>query len=181
MYKALHEGPWFVTGKFLSVRHWEPNFIPKEATQTHVAIWTRLPQLPIEFYDNCILERIGKHLGTLLKIDTCTSAVLRGVYARIFIQVPLDEPIKKLVIIEAHKQKVVYEGEGVLCTACGRIGHTHISFPNHTIKLSIHSQEPSKSLPSTSKEVDSAEEWHTVKFSKKKQIHRGKKNTKEER
>ncbi|KAM3381618.1 hypothetical protein P3S68_007191 [Capsicum galapagoense] len=51
MQKALHGGPWFVIGSFLSVRHWEPNFIPEEATQSHTAIWIRLPRLPTEFYD----------------------------------------------------------------------------------------------------------------------------------
>ncbi|KAK6775616.1 hypothetical protein RDI58_026617 [Solanum bulbocastanum] len=28
MHKILHEGPWFVTGNFLSVKKWEPNFVP---------------------------------------------------------------------------------------------------------------------------------------------------------
>lgn len=57
--KALHEGPWFITKNFLSMRQWEPNFVPKEATQTHTAIWLRLPQLLTEFYDQRVLEMIG--------------------------------------------------------------------------------------------------------------------------
>lgn len=28
MIKALHGGPWFLTGTFLSVRQWKPNFMP---------------------------------------------------------------------------------------------------------------------------------------------------------
>ncbi|KAG5605157.1 hypothetical protein H5410_026649 [Solanum commersonii] len=26
--KVLHEGPWFVIGNFLTVKRWEPNFVP---------------------------------------------------------------------------------------------------------------------------------------------------------
>lgn len=111
MQKALHSGSWFVTRSFLSVRHWEPNFILEEATQSHTAIWIRLPHFPTEFYDKKILERIGNKLGTLLKIDTCTSTTLRGRYARIYIQVPLDEPVKTFVNVDTHRQSMIYEGE----------------------------------------------------------------------
>ncbi|KAF3653645.1 hypothetical protein FXO37_16861 [Capsicum annuum] len=117
-------------GKFLSVRKWEPNFVPEEATQTHSAIWTRLPQLPTELYDRNILERIGNHFGTQLWIDVCTSATLRGRYARIYIQAPLHEPVKKFVMVGTHKQSMVYEGEGILYTGCGRLGHTSTNCPN---------------------------------------------------
>lgn len=58
MLKALHGGPWFLTYSFLSVKHWEPNFVLEEATKTLTAIWIRLPQLRIEFYDRGILERL---------------------------------------------------------------------------------------------------------------------------
>lgn len=57
--KALHEGQWFIAGSFLSVRIWEPNFIPIEAKLQTTVIWLSLPQLPTEFYDKIILERIG--------------------------------------------------------------------------------------------------------------------------
>ncbi|KAF3616353.1 hypothetical protein FXO38_34590 [Capsicum annuum] len=69
-----------------------------------------LPQLPTEFYDQEILERIGSKLGVLLKIDICTSSTFRGRYARICIQVPLDVPLKTQVSIGSHKQRVVYKG-----------------------------------------------------------------------
>ncbi|KAH0716625.1 hypothetical protein KY290_012901 [Solanum tuberosum] len=86
MNKALHEGPWFVTGSFLLVRSWEPNFVPDDCLEYHTTIWTRLPQLPMDFYDREVRERIGRKLGRLLKIDSCTSATLRGRYARICLQ-----------------------------------------------------------------------------------------------
>ncbi|XP_019232333.1 PREDICTED: uncharacterized protein LOC109213040 [Nicotiana attenuata] len=63
MAKALHLGPWFVSGNLLSLRKWEPNFVPQEATLSTIAIWICLPQLPKEFYDKEILEKVGRKLG----------------------------------------------------------------------------------------------------------------------
>lgn len=62
MSNALHEGPWFLAGNFLKLRRWEPNFIPEAAIVTHTAIWIRLPQLPIEFYDRNIFKKLVKNL-----------------------------------------------------------------------------------------------------------------------
>lgn len=69
----------------------------------------RLPQLT-EFYDKNILERVGEKQGAQLKIDTCTLATLRGRYARICIQVPLDTPVKNSFNTGDHVQEVVCEG-----------------------------------------------------------------------
>ncbi|KAM3378843.1 hypothetical protein P3S68_011256 [Capsicum galapagoense] len=152
---ALHGGPWFITGDFFSVRHWEPNFTPEKAKTTHTAIWVRLPHLPIEFYDKSILERIGHKLGTLLKIDTCTSAALRGRYARICIQVSLDTPVKTHVIIENHRQKVVYGGEGVLCIGCGKLWHTHKNCP--TQATTPHNKQDNDDASTSSSAVPHSE------------------------
>lgn len=75
--KLLHEGPWFV----VSVRKWVSNLVPQAAIITHIVIWARLPNLPTEFYDRQILKRVGEKLGTVPKLDACTSATLRGRYA----------------------------------------------------------------------------------------------------
>lgn len=64
-------------------------------------------------------------LGTLLKIYVCTSATLRGLYARICIQVATDKPIKKEVTIRTYQQKIIYEGECILCTNRGKVGQTY--------------------------------------------------------
>lgn len=63
-------------------------------------------------------------LGTLLKIDACTSTTLRGRYARICVQVLVDTPLRSEVRIRTHKQKIIYEGDGILCMKCGKIDHT---------------------------------------------------------
>ncbi|KAF3613624.1 hypothetical protein FXO38_36134 [Capsicum annuum] len=125
MERVLNEGPRFITRNFLTIQKWEPSFIPKEVSLTHSAIWAWLPQLPTEFYDQQILEKIDGKLGTLLKIDTCTSTTLREKYVHICVQVPLEHPLKTHVTIGTHRQMVIYEGETILCTNCSMLGHTY--------------------------------------------------------
>lgn len=92
----------------LSCQRWEPNFVASEAKQSLTAIWLRLPNLPIEFYDGSILQKIGNSMGRLLKIDACTSATLRGRYARLCVELPMDQPVAKFIYIEDHKQQIEY-------------------------------------------------------------------------
>ncbi|KAK6791468.1 hypothetical protein RDI58_010549 [Solanum bulbocastanum] len=50
MNNALHNGPWFINGLFLSIKRWQPNFVASSAKETYSAIWLRLPELPTEYY-----------------------------------------------------------------------------------------------------------------------------------
>lgn len=89
-------------GSYLSVRIWEPNFVLKELQIQTTTIWIQISQLPTEFYDKEILEKM-REIGKLLKNDACTSATLRGRYARIYVQVPLDKPLMITINIGNHQ------------------------------------------------------------------------------
>ncbi|PHU19837.1 hypothetical protein BC332_10988 [Capsicum chinense] len=163
--KILHEGPWFVAGSYVSTRKWKPSFVPHLSKITSTMIWLRLPFLPTEFYDKLILEKIGKQIGCLLKIDTCTSATLRGRYARICVQIPMDTPVYTSIYIGNHSQPIYYEGEAILCTGCGRLGHVvrHCDFKT----LENHQETPTKTSEQEATKVAQGEEWQTVPFRKK--------------
>lgn len=47
----------------------------------------------------------------------------RGRYAKFCVQVDLEQPLTKQVVIGKHYQQVLYEGLSSLCFSCGRIGH----------------------------------------------------------
>ncbi|XP_075109000.1 uncharacterized protein LOC142180812 [Nicotiana tabacum] len=99
MTKILHNGHWFINGFFLSVLKWVPNFVAKEAHQSYTVVWVRLPELPTKLYDGIILSIIGNCIGKLLKVDTCASATLRGRYARLFVELPLKQPVQNYLLI----------------------------------------------------------------------------------
>ena len=63
---VLKGGPWFIGEHFLSIRIWEPNFRPSTANLSSVALWIRLPELPIEYYDKAVLRDIGSAIGPVL-------------------------------------------------------------------------------------------------------------------
>ncbi|XP_075099533.1 uncharacterized protein LOC142176302 [Nicotiana tabacum] len=124
MDKVIHLGPWFINGHFLSISKWKSNFVARNEKLTTSAVWVRLPQLPTEFYDGKILAKIGNAIGRLLKIDTCTSTTLRGRYARICVEIPLEIPVQSFLFVGDLKQDILYEEEDFLCKNCGRFGHT---------------------------------------------------------
>ncbi|KAL0016314.1 hypothetical protein SO802_003383 [Lithocarpus litseifolius] len=121
--KVLKGGPWFVGGHYLSIRRWEPNFDAKTTKLSAVAVWIRLPGLPIEYYEPSVLKDIGLAIGPVLRIDTQIAMEARGRFARLCVQVNFDKPIIKLIKIGGVRQPVQYEGINALCFSCGHVGH----------------------------------------------------------
>lgn len=94
---ALREGSWFVGGHYLSIRCWEPNFKSSKANLSSVAIWIRLPELPIEYYDPSALKEIGEAFSPVLRVNAHTATESRGRFAWLCVQVNFNEPIVKLL------------------------------------------------------------------------------------
>ncbi|KAK4726660.1 hypothetical protein R3W88_031577 [Solanum pinnatisectum] len=110
---------WF----FLTLKRCHPNFVTSKAKKNVSAIWVRLSELPTEFYNQGILTLIENKLGRLVKMDMCTSSILRGLYAHICVEVPIGIIVKEHIRIGQHKQPLIYEGSNILCTNCGVLSH----------------------------------------------------------
>ena len=120
---VLKGGPWFIGEYFLSLRPWVPNFRASEAAVSSVAVWIRLPELPVEYYQKDSLMLIGRGLGPVLRVDFNTASGTRGRFARLCIQLDLNNPLKKTIRVGKTKVAIIYEGIGLLCFHCGKIGH----------------------------------------------------------
>ena len=127
--KVLRNGPWFIGGHFLSIRSWEPNFKPSTTNVSSIAVWIRLNELPIEYYEVEVLKQIRNSVGKALRIDTHIAVEARGCFARLCIQVDLEKPLVTNILIEGIHQPVNYEGIHSLCFSCGRIGHRKEACP----------------------------------------------------
>ena len=115
----LRNGPWFIGGNFLSLRPWEPDFKPSEANISLVAVWVRLNELPIEYYNVEALQIIGNAVGRVLRIDTHTVNEYRGRFARLCIQIDVEKPLVTALLINGKEQPISYEGIQQVCFSCG--------------------------------------------------------------
>ena len=91
--RVLRGSPWFIGEHFLAIKPWEPYFKASKAKLTLVAVWVRLPELPIEFYDASVLKEIGSVIGPVLRVNSYTASETRGGYARLCVQLDLEKPL----------------------------------------------------------------------------------------
>ncbi|GKV52341.1 hypothetical protein SLEP1_g58930 [Rubroshorea leprosula] len=95
--KVINGGPWFVGTNYLTIRPWEPNFKPENATFSHIVVWAQLPGLSAEYYDTISLQHIGNEIGTLLRVDAHTAHHTCGQYAHVCVRIDLNKPLVKLL------------------------------------------------------------------------------------
>lgn len=101
--RALTGGPWMIANHYLTLRKWHPDFRPSLATVTQTAVWIRLPELPIEYFDSEVLLQIGKTIGKPIQIDTVIELATRGRFAKICVQIDLSAPLIPWIIIGKHR------------------------------------------------------------------------------
>ena len=147
---VLRKGLWFIGDHFLSIRPWEPDFKPALASVSSIAVWVRLNEVPIEYYNAKALQIIGNAIGKVLRVDTFTASETRGRFARICVQVDVEKPLATATMIGRLEQQICYEGIHIMCFGCGRIGHRKEQCP-HIIR-----QEPPVSEAGEKKSGDTA-------------------------
>ncbi|XP_050241177.1 uncharacterized protein LOC126690089 [Quercus robur] len=145
---------------------WEPEFKASTATLSLVAVWIRLPELPIEFYEPSALLKIGRAIGPILRIDSHTANRERGRFARLCVQVNLDKLLVRKLYLGKLAQCVFYEGINTLCFSCGRIGHKIETCP-YTVREQPKEQSMDRSDGQT--EMQSAQGANGLKEKEKSQ------------
>lgn len=111
---------------------------------------------------------MGSTIGRLLKIDACTSAALRGRYARLCVELPLDKLVKPFVIIGSHKQQILYEGDDLLSKNCGHLGHPSRQYNRWEDKPSQGKPSISPTPQQNTVQNEENNGWKTVSFGKGK-------------
>ncbi|PNX62864.1 hypothetical protein L195_g053212, partial [Trifolium pratense] len=121
--KVVSEGPWMISDHYLAVSHWSPDFISPEAKVERTLVWIRFPGLNLVYYDESFLLAMAAAVGKPIKVDTTTLNVERGRFARICIEIDLNEPVVGKVWLNGYWYKVEYEGLHIICSTCRRYGH----------------------------------------------------------
>lgn len=124
---AKYGGPWMIMEHYLIVKEWRPNFDPNTDTTEKVLVWVRLPDLPIEYYDQSFLFTVGRKIGEPIRIDSATSLISRGKFARMCIEVDITKPLLAKFWLRRRIRRIEYEGIHLVCFKCGVYGHSHDS------------------------------------------------------
>lgn len=131
---ALFEGPWLVADYYLIVQRWVPMFLQNAEISKRVAVWVRIPRLPLELYNARFLWRIGSSLGNMLKIDRLTSIHSQGQFTTC-VEVDLEKPLVPFIVIRGHKLFLEYEGLHSICFNYGRYSHKKDNCPEKIIVI----------------------------------------------
>jgi len=132
---ALYNGHWMIAGHYLIVRTWHPNFNPYEAKIDKVAIWVRLPDLAMKYYDTSVSWIIRNKIGKTLKVDIATLISIRGNYIRIYVEVNLTKPLLAKFKLQRRVRRIMYEGLHLICFHYGQYGHKQKTCPYSKMKV----------------------------------------------
>ncbi|KAL4307431.1 hypothetical protein AHAS_Ahas16G0277600 [Arachis hypogaea] len=120
---ALFKGPWMIIDHYLLIQRWRLLFVPQEVNIQKVVVWIQIPNLSAELYNKYFLWKVGKALGTMLKVDELTSIHSRGKFARICMEIDLNKKLIPYISALGKDFKLEYEGLHQICFKCGRYGH----------------------------------------------------------
>ncbi|XP_019178353.1 PREDICTED: uncharacterized protein LOC109173568 [Ipomoea nil] len=120
---AMYGGPWLVLDHYLVVQRWEPNFDPRNKKTKKLLVWIRFPTMPIEYFEEEFLMRLGKGLGKPVKIDLTTGLVAKGKFARICVEIDISQPLMPKYVLDEKEWLIEYEGFHLVCFECGTYGH----------------------------------------------------------
>ncbi|XP_048596345.1 uncharacterized protein LOC125578102 [Brassica napus] len=166
---ALSGGPWRAFGSCLMVQAWTPDFDPLRDEIVTTPVWVRLSHIPVNFYHKAILMGIAKGLGRPIKVDLTTLKFERARFARIYVEVNLNKPLKGTVMINGERYWVSYEGISTICSTCGMYGHLAHACPKKTAARVLATvSNPDTSLPETTEDMRMETEFTKVRSSRKK-------------
>lgn len=70
--KEVDARPWVISKFFFFMHPWEPNFNVEKFKFTTVRVWVRLPELPLEYFEEKTLSWLTLSIGKFIKADECT-------------------------------------------------------------------------------------------------------------
>lgn len=93
------------------------------------AVWVKFYNLPLQFFNESALIRMGSPLSTVLHIFPNTVNLSQHIDARMCIEIDVSKPLLTSFFMGTSKEDngtvfLEYEGNNTYCTNCGLLGHT---------------------------------------------------------
>ncbi|CAN1192178.1 hypothetical protein LINPERHAP1_LOCUS4943 [Linum perenne] len=127
-----------------------------------ILTWVRLPKLPIHYFNQVTVTRIGNYIGKTVKLDLATSEGARGHYARVCVEVDILKPLLGKYMIDNRTFFIEYESLENICITCGHYGHKVDSCLTVNANPPTQSQLEVEVLSDTSIPDGDAGEWMIV-------------------
>nr|KYP69589.1 hypothetical protein KK1_008786 [Cajanus cajan] len=121
--RVMHGGPWMLFDHYLIVRPWSPEFVASATKVDSTLVRIRFLGLGVMFYDESVLLTIASAIGKPVKVDLNTLNMTRGRFARVCVEINLNEPFIGRFFLNGVWYNVEYEGLHLLCSSCGCYGH----------------------------------------------------------
>lgn len=68
------------------------NFTPDDAPIKVLTAWVWIPNLPVQYFDNNFLYKVGSKIGKVLRIDKTTSQAEAGEVTGLSVEIDLTKP-----------------------------------------------------------------------------------------
>ncbi|CAN1228706.1 hypothetical protein LINPERPRIM_LOCUS3005 [Linum perenne] len=120
--RAAFGGPWKIYDYYITVARWTPTFNEEEPIKS-ILTWVRLPRLPIHYFNELAVTRIGNHIGRTVRLDMATAEGARARYARVCVEVDISKPLLGKYMIDNRMFYIEYESLENICFTCGFYGH----------------------------------------------------------
>ncbi|XP_062099607.1 uncharacterized protein LOC133805439 [Humulus lupulus] len=126
--QVLNNGILFFDKKPLVMKSWSALEDFRKETFQKVPIWIQLSNLDLKYWGEKSLYKIVSQIGTPLQIDPITKAKEKFNFARIMIEVSIDQDFPQLISFLNEQDKhmdviVQYEWKPSLCSVCKGLGH----------------------------------------------------------
>lgn len=121
--KVIGGGPWMIFDHYLAVSKWSPDFVSTTAKVEKTLVWIRFPGMNLVYYDESLLLAMASVVGKPIKVDEHTLRIERGRFARVCVEIDLNQPVVGKICVNDTWYKIEYEGLHVLCGRCGCYGH----------------------------------------------------------
>ncbi|XP_074304746.1 uncharacterized protein LOC141639537 [Silene latifolia] len=123
----LRSGYYMFDNKPVISKPWVPDMELVKEKVAVVPVWIKLYGIPLKFWGNC-LSKIAGLVGKFVKMDGDTQDKIRLSYARVMVELPMDQELtEKVKFLDESGNlvtvKVEYEWRPISCSSCNGIGH----------------------------------------------------------